>query len=140
VTPTCQVCSNPRHTLATLCTRCKKIRDRIDTRARRRGSRVDKAARTRALRKAWDPDAEAFRCHYSGVLLDADHRSPWHVTFDHRTPRTESDVVLCAALINDMKSDLTEAEFRKVIAQLSERLAGVRSSIERIVPKYWHRG
>lgn len=136
----CAICFEPRHQLATLCTRCKRLRDRLDTRARSRGFKTDKAARQRALAAAWDPAAKAFRCYYGGVVLNHDPASPWHVTFDHRTPGDESDIVVCSALINDMKSDLTEEEFRSVVAQLAERFANKRGTIETLKPSRWRRG
>ena len=57
-------------------------------------------------------------------LVEDDHHDPLYLTFDHRTPRDEDDVVVCAALINDMKSDTSEAEFREVIRQLASRFSG----------------
>lgn len=133
----CQICSAKRHPQATLCKGCKKICDRLDTRP---GARKDTAARLRALESAWDADAKAFRCHYSGVVLDDVAQSPWHVVLDHRTPRDDSDIVVCSALVNAMKSNLTEEEFRSVVIQLAERFAGARASIERIAPAHWQRG
>lgn len=133
----CAVCSGTRHALAALCERCKRIRDRLDTRA---GAKANVAAREKALKAAWDASAGAFRCHYSGVTLDDDPASPWHLALDHRTPRDDSDIVACAALINAMKSDLTEAEFRTVVAQLAEKFSGGRASIDRLAPAHWRRG
>ena len=135
----CAVCSAPRHRLAKLCERCKKLRDRLDTRARRRGTRTDKAARERALAVAWAPADNAFRCAYSGVTLNHDPASPWHLTFDHRTARDESDIVVCAALVKDMKSDLTLDEFKRVVAQLAERFAEKRTTIGAFHPAHWRR-
>jgi hypothetical protein len=92
--------------------------NRIDTRRR-----ADKLARARALKASWD--GQAFRCHYGGVtLVENDHRSPRYITFDHRTPRQEHDVVIAAACLNDMKSDLSEDEFKAVVGQLARRFTG----------------
>lgn len=135
----CQVCAGSRHALASLCRRCKGIRDRIDGRAKRRGQSVSYISREKALEQAWDRAVGAFRCQYSGVVLDEQPHSPWHITFDHRTPRVEEDVVVCSALVNNMKSDLTEAEFQKVIQQLAERFSGQRSEIDRFSPSHWKR-
>lgn len=115
---TCRVCGVPIHSLADFCPRCKRIRDREDIR-----HKPNRAARAVALREAWD--GEGFRCHYTDVrLVENDHHDPLYLTFDHRTPRDEDDVVVCAALINDMKSDLSEAEFRAVILQLASCFTG----------------
>lgn len=85
----------------------------------------NKDARMRALKTAWDPKLKAFRCHYTGVVLEEeDHKDPLYLTFDHRTPRQEDDIVIAAACINDMKSDLTEDEFKSVVKQLARRFNG----------------
>jgi len=78
-----------------------------------------------ALTVAWDSQAQAFRCHYSGVKLDEiNHQHPLYLTFDHRTPRQENDIVVAAAWINDMKSDLSEDEFKAVVKQLARKFDG----------------
>jgi len=113
----CQVCGSIAHPLAELCRRCKKFVDRVVRRA------PDKSARIRALKQAWD--GQGFRCHFTGIRLVEDNPSdPRYLTFDHLTPRQEDDVVVTAALINDMKSDLSEAEFKAVVVQLARRFAG----------------
>ncbi len=114
----CEVCSQAAHSRARLCKRCRKLIDRADTRRK-----PDKEARIEALRQAWD--GQGFRCHYTGVRLVEDNpRDPMYVTFDHREPRNESDVVVATALVNDMKSDLTEDEFRAFVIELAGRFAG----------------
>jgi hypothetical protein len=114
----CLVCEGPTHPLATLCRRCKKVVDRVDIRRN-----PNKPARVAALQRAWD--GTSFRCYYSGARLEeADHHSPRYLTFDHRTPRQEDDVVVAAACLNDMKSDLSEEEFRSVVLALAVRFQG----------------
>jgi len=82
-----------------------------------------KAARIRALKQAWD--GVGFRCHYSGIrLVEDNHRDPRYLTFDHVIPRQEDEVVVTAAVLNDMKSDMTDSEFRSMIIQLASRFAG----------------
>ena len=115
---TCEICGQSRRRQATFCKRCKKILDRIDTRRK-----ADKRARAQALKASWD--GQAFRCHYSGVtLVENDHRNPRYITFDQRTPRQEDNVVIAAACLNDMKSDLSEDEFKAVVVQLARRFDG----------------
>jgi transposase InsO family protein len=114
----CLVCDSPVHPMAQFCKRCKKVLDRVDMRRT-----PDRAARVEALRRAWD--GEGFRCYYSGIrLVETKCSDPRYLTFDHRTPRQEADVVLAAACLNDMKSDMTEAEFRAVVLQLVSRFQG----------------
>ncbi len=114
----CTVYGSAAHALAQLCKRCKNFRDRVETRGK-----PDLAARVEALRRAWD--GTGFRCYYSGVRLEeTNSHDPRYLTFDHRTPRHENDLVVAAAFVNDMKSDMSEDEFRAVIVQLASRFQG----------------
>ena len=129
----CDVCSVDIHPLAYLCKRCKRFIDRVDARGR-----PNRDARIKALKRAWD--GEAFRCYYSGVALVEDNpKDPRYVTFDHRTPRIEGDIVLAAAAINDMKSDMSEREFRSMVAQLAERFSGGKLEEKAFKLKFWKR-
>lgn len=129
----CKVCKSVVHPLAQVCKRCKKLVDRVDTRRK-----ANKLARVAALKSAWD--GEGFRCRYSGVrLVENDHRSPRYLTFDHRTPREEDDVVVACACLNDMKSDLTEGEFRAVVMQLASRFQGGPFDERVLNLKHWKR-
>lgn len=132
--PACEVCSTPtHHPQAPRCRRCKRLLNRVDT---RRG--FDREARLQALKGAWD--GEAFRCYYTGIKLILDnHGDPRYLTFDHRTPRVESDVVVAAAVINDMKSDLAEDEFRAVVTQLAQRFSGGRFDDAVLHLQHWKR-
>ena len=129
----CEVCSAAIHPQAKLCKRCKKIIDRVDMR-----KKPDKAARIAALIRAWD--GEAFRCYYSGIVLDEiDHRNPRYLTFDHRIPRKEDDLVVASACINDMKSDLTEKEFRDMVISLSKKFEGGQFDGNAFDLEHWKR-
>jgi hypothetical protein len=85
---------------------------------------VDRAARLAALRTQWDPFIEAFRCHYTDVPLSLKPGTRRTATWEHLTPRDESSVVLLADLVNKMKSDMTDAEFRIVVRALANRFEG----------------
>lgn len=129
----CPVCDGPVHPEAEYCKRCKRILDRVDMRRK-----PDRAARAKALKTAWD--SECFRCSYSGARLDEDdHHNPRYLTFDHRTPRQEDDVVVTAACLNDMKSDLTEAEFRTVVLALASVFQGGPFDEDVLELKHWKR-
>ena len=133
-TVNCDICGLSKHPLAKFCKRCKKIIDRIDIRKKH-----NKSARIIALKKSWD--GKCFRCHYSGVRLEErDHHSPVYITFDHRIPREESDIVIAAAVINDMKSDLSDEEFKNAINQLSAWFSkGTPVSEDVFKLKHWKR-
>ncbi len=114
----CPVCDSQIHQLAKLCKRCKKIVGRANARRK-----PDRAARIKALQRAWD--GAGFCCYYSGIrLVETVHTDPRSLTFDHRTPRDERDVVVAAACLNDMKSDMSEEEFRAVVQALASRFSG----------------
>ncbi len=130
----CTVCGQPRHQLAYCCRTCKKLLDRSDA----RGRQPNRDARLNALRDAWD--GEYFRCFYTGWRLCIDdHRSPFYLTWEHRTPRDEDDIVVAAAIINDMKSDLTEDEFRRLIIGLADYFRGRSETVLEINPLYYTR-
>ncbi len=123
----CQICEAPKHPMAYACTRCKHILDRVEIRRDASGEyrRVDRAARRRALEESWHDGA--FHCYYTGVELVDDrsrHRDHRYLIFDHRSPGDESSVVVACALVNHMKTDLTEQQFRTMVSQLAEVFAG----------------
>lgn len=132
----CEICGVGIHKYAVYCRRCKKLLDRLDTRKR---SATDKEARVEALKRAWD--GNCFRCHYSGAILsDADYHSPRYLTFDHRTPGNEQDIVVAASCINDMKSDMDETEFKAVVSALAARFNEGKNFEESLLNlQHWRR-
>lgn len=130
----CIVCgyelNNPQ---ALYCARCRKIVSRINPRRKH-----NRQARIRALQQSWD--GESFRCFYTGVRLVEDNsRDPRYLTFDHRTPRQEDDIVIVASAINDMKSDMSDREFRKVVLQLANKLNGGTFDGRAFKLRHWKR-
>ena len=82
-------------------------------------------ARVEAMKRSWRHEDERFHCYYTGVALDTSNpKSPRYFAFDHRTPRMENDIVVASQLINDMKSDLTEPEFKRLVVELANRFQG----------------
>jgi len=65
------------------------------------------------VKKIWEyVRTFGYVCYYTGMALDmSDPRSPWYCVFDHWAPHSLSKIVITSALINDMKSDLSENEF-----------------------------
>lgn len=116
----CEICRETIAAGAKRCARCNKL---VRGRRGKGRNKADKAARVRALQASWREGG--FRCHYTGILLEEkNHRSPRYLSFDHRTPRDESDIVIAAQMINDMKSDLAEDEFRRIVVALTKHFAG----------------
>jgi hypothetical protein len=130
----CRVCSRPRHFQSYCCSICKRMLDRIDIRRRK----PNQAARERALKKAWD--GNCFKCYYTGWELSVDNpKSHLYLTWEHLIPGDENDVVVAAAIINDMKSDFTEDEFRKMVTALARRFKDSTYEIPMIVPQHYRR-
>jgi hypothetical protein len=48
-------------------------------------------------------------------LDESNPRSRWYLNFDHVIPGKKGNLVVCCALVNDMKSDMTADEFVTVI-------------------------
>ena len=96
-------------------------------------------ARVRALKSAWKGDG--FYCYYTKTKLEeTDSQRPLHITFDHRTPGNEQDIVATSALVNDIKGDMTEEEFRPMIKALADNFANGTPIPEKCYkPKYWRR-
>ena len=46
------------------------------------------------------------------------------MTFDHVIPRQNDKIVIAAAIINDMKSDMSEYAFRKMVIALAKCFNG----------------
>ena len=129
----CEICGNDLHPLAQYCKRCKKLIDRVDMR-----KKPNKMARVQALKQAWD--GKDFRCYYTGIrLVEGNYKDPRYITFDHRIPRQEDDIVVACAVLNDMKSDMSENEFRAMVLQLAEYFK--RGIFDQNVMnlKYWKR-
>ena len=61
---------------------------------------------------------EAFRCFYSDIPLVTEPGTRRSATWEHRTPNDESSVVLVADVVNKMKGNLTDAEFRRIVRAL----------------------
>ena len=118
----CEICFDEIHLHALLCKRCKKLIERRGKGGKRQTG-ISKRARIEALKSAWD--GESFRCYYSGVKLEeADKKSPVCLTFDHRIPRDDGNQVVTTSILNDMKSDMSEDEFKAMVMELAKRWQG----------------
>jgi hypothetical protein len=85
------------------------------------------------MREQWDERAQAFRCHYTRLLLSEDPHDSRFVTWEHRQPGEDSTAVLVAHLVNHMKSDLGEEEFRRVVTELALTLADPNHTFDEAV-------
>lgn len=107
--------------------------DRVDMR-----KKPNRQARVKALKDSWKDNN--FLCHYTGIPLnETNHKNPLYLTFDHRTPRDENDIVVTMACINDMKSDMSEEEFKTVVIELAKCFEGKKFNKEILKLKHWKR-
>jgi hypothetical protein len=133
----CLVCGAGKHPRAYACKRCKRILDRLETRRDSSGAyrRFDREARLRAMQDSWHHGA--FHCYYTGIaLIDdgprwRDHR---YLSFEHLTPGDEKSVVVTCNLVNRMKTDLTDKQFRAMVTELAKIFAGGTFD-ERVFPQ-----
>jgi hypothetical protein len=88
--------------------------------------------------KAYDREADAFRCFYTQVVVGEDDISdPFHFCFDHYIPVRSSHLVLTTDLVNSMKNELTEQEFRDAVDELLLHRDGKPFDVGRIAFRHW---
>ena len=113
--PSVKVCAGCRRAAALkghkFCATCSRILIRM------KGARFPREA----INGVWEYIRKyGFICYYTGMQLDLDDpKSPWYLVFDHWNPRDPRKIVITSALVNRMKSDLTEEEFWYFIRQLA---------------------
>src|SRR5205814_3074892 len=105
---------------------CRHLLNRVDTRRDTLGKGVkpNKDARFWAMKRQWDPEIEAFRCAYTDIAMTLDPGSRRSATWEHGTPGVESSVVLVTDLVNKMKADMKEPEFKTMVRALARRFDG----------------
>jgi hypothetical protein len=136
----CVVCGAETPRQAYACKRCKRIVDRLETRRDASGAyrQFDRQARLRAMQDSWRDGA--FHCFYTGIALIEDSRR-WrdhrYLSFEHRIPGDEASVVVTCALVNRMKTDLTEEQFKVMVTELAKVFAGGTFD-ERVFPNGNH--
>jgi len=93
-----------------------------------------------AIKGVWDYlHKYGFVCYYTGMPLDLDNpKSPWYLVFDHWMPRDPRKIVITSALVNQMKSDLTEDEFWYFIHQLANYFR-YGTPVRKRKLKFWRR-
>src|SRR4051794_29305354 len=112
--PDCAICGQQTHWFsARLCKRCKRIWDRLEFRFV-----ANKPEWERALREAWDPKSECFRCQVTQVPLVVGREHwphPLYLEREHLSPGDDSAYAVWASVINRMKGSMTEPEFRNAV-------------------------
>jgi hypothetical protein len=130
----CEICDRAvHHPMASFCRRCKKLLDRTNPR-----QKPNRNARVKALKEAWD--GQGFRCYYTGIKLVEDNsKDPRYLTFDHIIPRKQGNIVIAASAINDMKSDMSSDEFRRMVITLANHFNGSDFDENAFKLKHWKR-
>jgi hypothetical protein len=106
----CVVCGHPAMDQHLYCARCFKFIENTP----------QKLIRRAAMIAAWNKEAEAILCYYTGIRLEEyDTASPFYLTFDHLVPGDKTKVAACARFINELKDAMSEKEFRTNIPLLA---------------------
>jgi hypothetical protein len=126
----CDICQKETSPRASYCTRCRKFI------FHKPGHR----ARAEAMKLAWSGEQDGFLCHYTGVKLDESNpKSPWYLNFDHVIPGKKGKLVVCAALINGMKSDMSAEEFIAIVREFARYRRTGQFDKAVVELKYWVR-
>lgn len=113
----CRVCTEPSEGWSTsfLCARCRRVYEQGGPGLRK------KEARFRAMCAQWNNEAKAFLCYFTDLpLTDRVPGRRTSATWEHLTPGDPWSVVLAADLVNKMKGNMTETQFRRMIVALAD--------------------
>jgi hypothetical protein len=72
------------------------------------------------MRAQWNMEAKAFLCHFTDLPLTERAGNRTSATWEHLTPGDQWSVVLAADLVNKMKGNMTEAQFRRMVVALAD--------------------
>jgi hypothetical protein len=112
--PGCRICGRPTAKLFRYCPRCHRFVTWNGT---------VRTVAVNAMKEAWSAEQGGFLCHFTGMRVEeADPRSPWFLTFDHRVPGERETLVVAAWWVNMMKSSLSELEFWRVVGEYDRYL------------------
>ena len=109
----CWACGDPVHRYnAKYCSRCAKFGARMRT----------KHFPPAVVKAIWEYIKKyGYVCYYTGMILDLENKkSPRYLVFDHWIPGDPSKVVICAAVVNEMKSDMSQDEFEDTVCQMAD--------------------
>ena len=113
LTGKCRICGRKVYSdHSCFCLRCFKFSRRMNQRG----------IHALAVKAIWEYVRKyGFVCYYTGTALVMDNpQSPYYFVFDHRIPGDDRTVVLTFTLLNEMKSDMTDKEFRYFVHQLDK--------------------
>ena len=106
----CVICADPSRYRSKYCPRCRKFT-----------TKYEHAARRLAMVAALDKTINKFRCYYTNVILEENEtKSPFYLTFDHITPGDNTKLVCAARFVNELKTSMSESEFKNNIPLLAD--------------------
>jgi hypothetical protein len=112
----CKVCTerSKPYTTSFLCPRCRRIYEQGGPGLKK------KEARFRAMCDQSNGEEKAFLCHFTGLPLTDVPGSRTSGTWEHLSPGDPWSVVLAADLVNKMKVNMTETQFREMVIALAD--------------------
>jgi len=126
--PKCSICINKPIKRSIYCIRCRPL---VATKA-------ESLKRRTALIEDYDESVDAFRCRWSGAVLDTDDRSgPFSLCFDHLIPRKSSALATSSLLFNSLKTDLGPDEFLLLTGDLARHRNGTPFNKDVVPFLYW---
>ena len=127
----CIICYFPTINSRVYCARC---------RPHIMSHKMDKLKRRRALIAAIDRPRNVFLCQYSRLPVELVDRSSYKwIQFDHIIPVKTSEFQVLWAVFNEMKGQLADAEFRKLIKMLRDHWLGAPFDKDAVRFQYWNR-
>jgi hypothetical protein len=112
----CKVCTERSEGSSTsfLCARCRRIYQQGGPGLKKKEDRFQ------AMRAQWNDEAKAFLCHFTDLPLTEAPGTRTSATWEHLTPGDPWSVVLAADLVNKMKVNMTETQFRDMVLALAD--------------------
>jgi len=129
--PDCIICHHPTINRRHYCERCRPLVQ---------SHHMDKLKRRAALIAAIDRLLDAFLCQYARRPVElVDRTSHKLIQFDHITPNKTSALQVLWAVFNQMKTDLSDEEFRIIVRLLRDHWLGDPFDKEAVKFHYWSR-
>ncbi len=128
----CDICGSEHSNENPTCNYCQGIINRVKNRKAavgRYGGENVKNALQNAQPSNNKDGKTIFKCHYTNlpVYFNEDRKSglnpledAWVLTIDHKNPKDSSSLVVSSNLINEMKHNIPEDKFKKIVIALGK--------------------
>jgi hypothetical protein len=137
----CQICGGQIPAARHYCNVCGKLMERIDSTRSDGNETLFTQSCKKALKAAVSGSPPVFKCYYTKINLELTNSfSPWYLSFDHRTPGDDNDIVVTSQYLNCIKADLDEEEFKNSIQELFNCFNNnMPINVSSFTFKYWKR-